>query len=182
MAVDPRHCETRDCDGLAPPGLPPVLALENSTRKPGRPGVPKEIRSLIRTMSRENPLWGAPRIHGELLKLDIDVGETSVSKYMIRHRHPPSQTWRTFLDNHVKSMVSIDFFTVPTLRFQVLYVFVVLAHDRRRIVHFNVTAHPTPSGPANSSERPSRLTRFHVTCCAIATACSAAISPDTSRP
>src|SRR6187399_3205530 len=94
-------------------------------------------------MSRENPLWGAPRIHGELLKLDIDVGETSVSKYMIRHRHPPSQTWRTFLDNHVKSMVSIDFFTVPTLRFQVLYVFVGLAHDRRRIVHFNVTAHPT---------------------------------------
>jgi putative transposase len=111
--------------------------------KPGRPGVPKEIRSLIRKMSRDNPLWGAPRIHGELLKLDIDVGETSVSKYMIRHRHPPSQTWRTFLDNHVKSMVSIDFFTVPTLRFQVLYVFVVLAHDRRRIVHFNVTAHPT---------------------------------------
>jgi len=111
--------------------------------KPGRPGVPMGIRSLIRKMSRENPLWGAPRIHGELLKLDIDVGETSVSKYMIRHRHPPSQTWRTFLDNHVKSMVSIDFFTVPTLRFQVLYVFVVLAHDRRRIVHFNVTAHPT---------------------------------------
>jgi len=111
--------------------------------KPGRPGVPKGIRSLIRKMSRDNPLWGAPRIHGELLKLDIDVGETSVSKYMIRHRHPPSQTWRTFLDNHVKSMVSIDFFTVPTLRFQVLYVFVVLAHDRRRIVHFNVTAHPT---------------------------------------
>src|SRR6186997_2155433 len=143
MAVDPRHCETRDCDGLAPPGLPPVLALENSTRKPGRPGVPREIRSLIRKMSRDNPLWGAPRIHGELLKLDIDVGETSVSKYMIRHRHPPSQTWRTFLDNHVQSMVSIDFFTVPTLRFQVLYVFVVLAHDRRRIVHFNVTAHPT---------------------------------------
>ena len=142
MAVDHRPCETRDCDGLAQ-GFRLFWHWKIRRGKPGRPGVPKEIRSLIRTMSRDNPLWGAPRIHGELLKLDIDVGETSVSKYMIRHRHPPSQTWRTFLDNHVKSMVSIDFFTVPTLRFQVLYVFVVLAHDRRRIVHFNVTAHPT---------------------------------------
>ena len=111
--------------------------------QPGRPAVPKEIRKLIRQMSRENPLWGAPRIHGELLKLGIDIGETSVGKYMVRHRNPPSQTWRTFLENHLKSTVSIDFFTVPTLRFQVLYVFLVLAHDRRRIVHFNVTAHPT---------------------------------------
>jgi len=111
--------------------------------KPGRPGVPKEIRSLIRKMSRDNPLWGAPRIHGELLKLGMDIGETSVSKYMIRQRNPPSQTWRTFLDNHVKTMVSVDFFTVPTLRFQVLYVFLVLAHDRRRILHVGVTAHPT---------------------------------------
>jgi hypothetical protein len=94
-------------------------------------------------MCHENPLWGAPRIHGELLKLGIDVGETSVGKYIVRKRKPPSQNWRTFLENHVKTMVSIDFFTVPTLRFQVLYVFLVLAHDRRRIVHFNVTAHPT---------------------------------------
>jgi putative transposase len=111
--------------------------------KPGRPGVPHDLRELIRTMSRENPFWGAPRIHGELLKLGIDIGETSVSKYMIRRRRPPSQTWRTFLENHVKSMVSVDFFTVPTIRFQILYVFLVLAHDRRRIVHFAVTAHPT---------------------------------------
>lgn len=111
--------------------------------KPGRPSVPKDVRQLIRRLSRENPLWGAPRIHGELLKLGIDIGETSVGKYMARHRKPPSQTWRTFLENHVKTMVSIDFFTVPTIRFQVLYVFLVLAHDRRRIVHFNVTAHPT---------------------------------------
>jgi putative transposase len=110
---------------------------------PGRPAVSKEVRELIRRMCRENPLWGAPRIHGELLKLGIDVGETSVGKYMVRGRKPPSQTWRTFLENHVKSMVSVDFFTVPTVRFQVLYVFLVLAHDRRRIVHFNVTAHPT---------------------------------------
>ena len=109
----------------------------------GRPSVPKDVRELIRKMSRANPLWGAPRIHGELLKLGIDIGETSVGKYMVRHRRPPSQTWRTFLENHVKTMVSVDFFTVPTIRFQILYVFLVLAHDRRRIVHFNVTAHPT---------------------------------------
>ena len=105
--------------------------------------LPREVRELIRIMSRENPIWGAPRIHGELLKLGIDIGETSVSKYMMRRRRPPSQTWKTFLANHVTSMVSIDFFTVPTIRFQVLYVFLVLAHDRRRILHFAVTAHPT---------------------------------------
>lgn len=111
--------------------------------KPGRPVVPQEVRELIRTMSRDNPLWGAPRIYSELLKLGIEIGETSVSKYMVRRRRPPSQTWRTFLDNHVKSMVSVDFFTVPTIRFQILYVFLVLAHERRRIVHFAVTEHPT---------------------------------------
>ena len=81
--------------------------------------------------------------HGELLKLGIDIGQSSVGKYMVRCRKPPSQTWRTFLENHAKQLVSIDFFTVPTIRFQVLYVFLVLAHDRRRILHFNVTAHPT---------------------------------------
>jgi putative transposase len=114
--------------------------------RPGRSGRPKvavETRKLIRQMSRENPLWGAPRIHGELLKLGIDIGETSVGKYMARERKPPSQTWSTFLENHLKSIVSVDFFTVPTVRFQVLYVFLVLAHDRRRILHFAVTAHPT---------------------------------------
>jgi len=109
----------------------------------GRPSVPVETRQLIRRMSRENPLWGAPRIHGELLKLGIDVGETSVSKYMVRGSKPPSQTWRTFLENHLKTVVSVDFFTVPTIRFQVLYVFLVLAHDRRRMLHVAVTAHPT---------------------------------------
>jgi putative transposase len=87
--------------------------------------------------------FGRPRIHGEWLKLGIDIGATSVGKYVVRDRKPPSQTWRTLLETHVKTMVSADFFTVPTIRFQVLYVFLVLAHDRRRIVHFNVTAHPT---------------------------------------
>ena len=111
--------------------------------QPGRPVISREVRDLIRKMCRENPGWGAPRIHGELLKLGIDIGESSVSKYMVRCRKPPSQTWRTFLENHAQQLVSIDFFTVPTIRFQVLYVFLVLAHDRRRILHFNVTAHPT---------------------------------------
>ena len=111
--------------------------------QPGRPLVSREVRDLIRKMCRENPGWGAPRIHGELLKLGIDIGQSSVGKYMVRCRKPPSQTWRTFLENHAKQLVSIDFFTVPTIRFQVLYVFLVLAHDRRRILHFNVTAHPT---------------------------------------
>jgi transposase InsO family protein len=111
--------------------------------KPGRPKVPQEVRDLIRMLSRSNPRWGAPRIHGELLKLGIAITEPTVAKYMVRHRKPPSQTWRTFLENHVKTMVSVDFFTVSTIRFEILYVFLVLAHERRRIVHFAVTAHPT---------------------------------------
>src|SRR5215831_14288222 len=109
----------------------------------GRPVIAREVRDLIRRMCRENPTWGAPRIHGELLKLGINIGETSVSKYMVHGRKPPPQTWRAFLQNHAQQLVSIDFFTVATLRFQILYVFLVLAHNRRRILHFNVTAHPT---------------------------------------
>jgi len=91
----------------------------------GRPGRPRRCSRGSRSNSQDvpgNPSWGAPRVHGELLKLDIDIGETSVSKYMVRCRKPPSQTWRTFPENHVQQLVSIDFFTVPTLRFQVLYV------------------------------------------------------------
>jgi putative transposase len=103
--------------------------------QPGRPAISREIRDLIRKMCRENPGWGAPGIHGELLKLGIEIGESSVSKYLVRCSKPPSQTWRTFLENHTQQLVSIDFFTVPTIRFQVLYVFLVLAHDRRRILH-----------------------------------------------
>lgn len=109
----------------------------------GRPAVASEIRGLIRKMSRANPRWGAPRVHGELLKLGIDISQAAVSKYMVRHRKPPSQGWRTFLDNHVGNWVSVDFFTVPTVNFRVLFVFVILAHERRRVVHFNVTDAPT---------------------------------------
>ena len=90
-----------------------------------------------------NPLWGAPRIHGELVKLGIDVAERTVSRLMPKRRIPPSQTWRTFLTNHVRDLVSIDFFTVPTAGLRVLFVLVVLAHHRRRVVHFNVTEHPS---------------------------------------
>jgi putative transposase len=124
-------------------GFPLFWTWKIRRGRPGRPSVPKQVRELIRTMSCENPLWGVPRIHGELLKLGIEIGETSVSKYLMRSRKPPSQTWRTFLENHLPSLVSVDFFTVPTIKFQILYVFLVLAHDRRRILHFAVTAHPT---------------------------------------
>ena len=109
----------------------------------GRPRVPAEIRALVARMAAANPLWGAPRIHGELLKLGITVAERTVSRLLLSRRSPPSQTWRTFLVNHVRDLVSVDFFTVPTARLRVLFVFVVLAPHRRRVVHFNVTEHPT---------------------------------------
>ena len=112
-------------------------------RWPGRRRVPTEVRDLIRQMSRDNPLWGAPRIHGELLKLGIEVSQATVSKYMIRHRKPPSQGWRTFLTNHAQDIVSVDFFTVPTATFRVLFVFLVLSNARRRVIHFNVTDSPS---------------------------------------
>jgi transposase InsO family protein len=113
-------------------------------RGPGRPAVAADLRDLIRQMRAANPLWGAPRIHGELRKLGIDISQATVAKYLGRRpRKPPSQTWRAFLTTHVSQLASIDFFTVPTATFRVLFVFVVLAHDRRRIVHVNVTAHPT---------------------------------------
>ena len=104
---------------------------------------PPEIRILICQLSRENPLWGAPHVHGELQMLGIVISQTTVAKSMLRHRKPPSQTWRTFLDNHVTELASIDFFTVPTVSFRILYVFLVLRHKRRELVHFNVTEHPT---------------------------------------
>jgi len=90
-----------------------------------------------------NVLWGAPRIHSELLKLGVTVSQATVAKYMVRHRKPPSQTWRTFLTNHVSQLASVDFFTVHTIWFEIVFVFIVLSHDRRRILHFNVTTHPT---------------------------------------
>src|SRR5216684_29502 len=120
------------------------------SRRPtrGRPRVDPEITALVIQMAAANPLWGAPRIHGELLKLGIHVAERTVSRLLPKRRTPPSQTWRTFLTNHVRDLVSIDFFIVPTVRLRVLFAFVVLAHDRRRVLHFNVTEYPTAAWTA----------------------------------
>ena len=113
-----------------------------SRRRGGRPRVSAEIRQLVRQMSRENPLWGAPRIHGELLKLGIGVSQSTVSKYMPR-RPDPGQRWKTFLENHRDCIAAVDFLTVPTISFRQLYVLVVLNHQRRRLVYLAVTANPT---------------------------------------
>jgi transposase InsO family protein len=115
----------------------------------GRPTVPLEIRGLIREMSIANPLWGAPRIHGELLKLGIEVGQTSVAKYMARRRRPPSQGWKTFLHNHADGIAAMDLFVVPTISFRLLYGLLIVGHGRRQILWFGVTAHPTAEWIAN---------------------------------
>jgi transposase InsO family protein len=116
-----------------------------SRRKPGGPKVSKEIRDLIGQMSQENPTWGAPRIQSELSLLGFGVADSTVATYMVRHRKPPSRAWRTFLKNHVKQIAATDFFTVPTVRFQILYCFIILRHHRRKVVHFGVTRNPTTS-------------------------------------
>jgi len=113
------------------------------SRRVGRPDAGREIRELVRKMCVSNPTWGAPRIHSELLKLGVDVSQTTVSKYMVQKPKPPSQSWPAFLDNHIKQLVSIDFFVVPMIDFKLMFVFLVLAHERRRVIHFNVTEHPT---------------------------------------
>ena len=111
--------------------------------KPGRPALSKEVRARIQDMWRSNPTWGSPRIVGELRKLGLNVATSTVEKYRPRTRTPSSPTWKAFLSNHVTDIVACDFFTVPTATFRVLFVFIVLAHERRRIVHFNITEHPT---------------------------------------
>ena len=109
----------------------------------GRPQIDADLRALIRRMSIENPLWGAPRIHGELLKLGFEVAQSSVAKYMIKRRVPPSQGWHTFLRNHAPDIAAMDLFVVPTIGFDLLYAFVILRLDRRDLVWINVTANPT---------------------------------------
>ena len=109
----------------------------------GRPPIAAGVVALIGRMSWENSTWGAPRIQSVLKLLGHDVAESTVAKYMVRDPKPPSQTWRVFLENHVPDLVGIDFFTMSTVTFLVLYCFIVLRHDRRQIVHFNVTMHPT---------------------------------------
>ncbi len=109
----------------------------------GRPKVSKEIRDLIREMSLANPLWGAPRIHGELMMLGINIAQSTVAKYITKQRLPPSQTWKTFLCNHADGVASCDFLIVPTIGFKLLYAFVILGHGRRKLLHIGVTANPT---------------------------------------
>jgi putative transposase len=111
--------------------------------KPGRPAVSKEVRELIRDMWRSNPTWGSPRIVGELRKLGINVAKSTVETYRPRVRKPSSPTWKTFLKNHVHDIVACDFFLVSTATCRVLFVFIMLAHERRRIMHFHITEHPT---------------------------------------
>jgi transposase InsO family protein len=130
-----------------------------SRRRLGRPAAPTEIRQLIQVMSLANPLWGAPRIHGELLKLGIDVGQTSVAKYMVRRRDPPSQGppsqgppsqgWKTFIRNHANGIAAMDLFVVPTVSFRLLYGLLIMGHGRRQILWLGVTAHPTAEWIAN---------------------------------
>src|ERR1700677_3247728 len=120
-----------------------------SRPRSGRPAVPAEIRRLIREMSVANPLWGAPRIHGELLKLGLEIGQTSVAKYMASQRGPPSEGWKTFLRNHADGIAAMDLFVVPTISFRLLYGLLIMGHGRRQILWFGVTPHPTAEWIAN---------------------------------
>ena len=114
-----------------------------SRNRAGRPQIDRGLRDLIRRMSRENALWGASRIHGELLMLGFQVAQSTVSKYMVRCQNPPSQTWKTFLKNHAEAIAAIDICVVPTLTFDRLFAFLVLGHDRRQLLWFEMTRHPT---------------------------------------
>ena len=114
-----------------------------SRNRAGRPKIDRDLRDLIQRMSRENPLWGAPRIHGELLMLGIEVAQSTVSKYMMRGRKPPSQSWKTFLRNHADAIAAVDMCVVPTVTFDCLFAFLVLGHGRRQLLWFEVTRHPT---------------------------------------
>jgi transposase InsO family protein len=114
-----------------------------SRNRAGRPRIDRGLRDLIRRMSRENPLWGASRIHGELLMLGFEVAQSTVSKYMTRSGRPPSQNWKTFLRNHAQAIAAIDLCLVPTLTFERLFVFLVVGHGRRQLLWFEVTRHPT---------------------------------------
>jgi putative transposase len=118
------------------------------SRGRGRPKLDPGIRALIRRMCRANPLWGAPRIHGEWLELGTEISETTVAKYVIRCHGPRSQAWRHFLLNHAKDTIALDFFAVPTATFKVLFILIILSHDRRRILHFNAAKHPTATWTA----------------------------------
>jgi hypothetical protein len=140
----PGRCEARDRGRLAPSGFQ-LFWRWRSRARGGRPKTTAEIRALIRRLAEENPTWGAPKVHGELLKLGFVVSERTVARYLrrVRRRGDPGQRWLTFLANHREMIAALDFFTVPTVTFQLLYCFFVIEHGRRKILHFNVTRHPT---------------------------------------
>src|SRR5207248_8794572 len=149
VARDAQCGPSRDRDSLAQAhGFRAFWNWKSRRGGTGRPPVDCQVARLVRTMALANHLWGAPRIHGELLKLGLDISQRTVGRLMPRRVKPPSQTWRTFLQNHVLDLVSVDFFVVPTVTFRVLYVFVVLLHHRRRVAHFNVTESPTAAWTA----------------------------------
>src|SRR6202051_2166370 len=131
----------RSCVGTGPAF--PATGVGSRAPQGGRPQIDTELRALIRRMNVENPLWGAPRIHGELLKLGFQVAQSSVAKYMVKRRGPPSQGWRTFLRNHAPDIAAMDLFVVPTLGFDLLYAFIIVRLDRRDLAWINVTANPT---------------------------------------
>ena len=137
--------------------------------KPGRPAVPREVRDLIRRMSSANPLWGSPHVVGELKKIGITRSGSTVAKYMVRRRKPPSQTWRSFLKNQIADIAAVDFFIVPTVKKQILFVLLIFAHERRRVFHFNITKARQLSGLLNRSWRHSRGTARRATSCVIGT-------------
>ena len=147
LAIGHSHRQARNRSFVASARLSLVLDLEKPTSLWPTNGLTR-FRALIREMSTANPLWGAPRIHGELLKLGISVSESTVAKYMRQHPRSPSQTWRTFLTDHASQIMAADLFVVPTVTFRLLFVLVILAHDRRQIVHVAVTEHPTAAWTA----------------------------------
>jgi hypothetical protein len=128
---------------VASGGFSQLLALEIAFAGRARPQIETDLRALIRRMSIENPLWGAPRIHGELLKRGFEVAQSSVAKYMVKRRGPPSQGWRTFLRNHRREVAAMDLFVVPTIGFDLLYAFIIIRLDCRDLVWINVTTNPT---------------------------------------
>ena len=147
LALGSSHCRPETVIGWHRRGFR-LYWTWKSRRRVGRPSVPKDVRTLIRELSTANPLWGAPRIHGELQKLGISVSRSTVAKYMRLHGPSPSQTRRSFLTNHAHQIMAADFFVVPTITFRLLFVLVILAHERRGIVHVAVTDHPTAAWTA----------------------------------
>ena len=141
-----------------------------SRKRAGRPRIDRELRDLIRRMNRENPLWGAPRIHGELLKLGFELAESTVSRYMMRRRRPPSQSWRTFLRNHAEAIAAIDLCVVPTVYFERLFAFIIIGHGRRQLLWFAVTGIRPRSGWRSRLSRPSRGRQHRPIWCATMTA------------